>query len=256
MISVLLYGACGHMGKVVSGMAAQDPDVRIVAGVDAYGDQYADFPVYRKISDCTVEADVIIDFSTAEAVDELIAYGVERGIPMVVCTTGLSESQIRAISDASTEVAILRSGNMSLGINLIMKLLRDASKVLCANGYDPEIIEEHHRRKLDAPSGTAIMLADSIREGSGTDYTYTYGRADRRSPRDGREIGISSVRGGTITGVHDVLFAGEDEVIEIKHTAYSRAIFAKGAVAAAKFLAQKKPGLYDMSDVIEEGTAS
>ena len=195
MISVLLYGACGHMGKVVSGMAAQDPDVRIVAGVDAYGDQYADFPVYRKISDCTVEADVIIDFSTAEAVDELIAYGVERGIPMVVCTTGLSESQIRAISDASTEVAILRSGNMSLGINLIMKLLRDASKVLCANGYDPEIIEEHHRRKLDAPSGT-------------------------------------------------------------KHTAYSRAIFAKGAVAAAKFLAQKKPGLYDMSDVIGEGTAS
>ena len=137
-----------------------------------------------------------------------------------------------------------------------MKLLRDASKVLCANGYDPEIIEEHHRRKLDAPSGTAIMLADSIREGSGTDYTYTYGRADRRSPRDGREIGISSVRGGTITGVHDVLFAGEDEVIEIKHTAYSRAIFAKGAVAAAKFLAQKKPGLYDMSDVIGEGTAS
>ena len=127
MISVLLYGACGHMGKVVSGMAAQDPDVRIVAGVDAYGDQYADFPVYRKISDCTVEADVIIDFSTAEAVDELIAYGVERGIPMVVCTTGLSESQIRAISDASTEVAILRSGNMSLGINLIMKLLREST---------------------------------------------------------------------------------------------------------------------------------
>ena len=252
MISVLLYGACGHMGHVVAEMAAADPDVKIVAGVDAFGDAYGDFPVYRSIGECTEAADVIIDFSTAAAVDALVAYGTERGIPMVICTTGLSDDQIGAIQEASEHVAILRSGNMSLGINLLMKLVRDAARTLAPNGYDPEIIEEHHRRKLDAPSGTAIMLADSLNEGAHGAYTYTYGRHERREPRDAKEIGISSIRGGTIVGVHDVLFAGQDEVIELKHTAYSRAIFAKGAFAAAKFLAGKGPGLYDMSDVIGE----
>lgn len=250
MISVILYGACGHMGRVVAELAAADPDVSIVAGVDAFGGAYADFPVYPDLGACTEAADVIIDFSTAGAVDALIAYGVERGIPMVICTTGLSDGQVAAIGEASKEVAILRSGNMSLGINLLMKLIRDAAKALAPNGYDPEIIEEHHRRKLDAPSGTALMLAESVCEGAGRAYTYTYGRHERRESRDAKEIGISSVRGGTIVGVHDVLFAGQDEVIELKHTAYSRAIFAKGAFAAAKYLAGRKPGLYDMSDVI------
>ena len=250
MVSVILHGACGHMGHVVAELAAADPDVQIVAGVDAFGESYADFPVYKGIGECTEEADVIVDFSTAAAIDALVAYGVERSIPMVICTTGLSEEQIRAVREASEQVAILRSGNMSLGINLLMKLVRDAAKTLAPNGYDPEIIEEHHRRKLDAPSGTAIMLADSLNEGADGAYTYTYGRHERREPRNAKEIGISSIRGGTIVGVHDVLFAGQDEVIELKHTAYSRAIFAKGAFAAAKFLAGRGPGLYDMSDVI------
>ena len=251
MISVILHGACGHMGRVVTEMAAADPDIRIVAGVDAFGSAYAEYPVYKKIGECTEEADAIVDFSVAPAVDELIAYGTERGIPMVVCTTGLSEGQIEAVREAAEHVAVLRSGNMSLGVNLLLKLVRDAAKVLTKNGFDPEIVEEHHRRKLDAPSGTAIMLADSINEAAAGRYTYNYGRHERTAPRDDAEIGISSVRGGSIVGVHDVLFAGEDEVIELKHTAYSRAIFAKGALAAAKFLAGRAPGLYDMSDVID-----
>jgi 4-hydroxy-tetrahydrodipicolinate reductase len=238
------------MGRVVTEIAAADPDVTIVAGVDAYGDTYAGYPVYKSIGECTEAADVIIDFSTAAAVDALIAYGTERNIPMVVCTTGLSDSQIEAVREASEHVAILRSGNMSLGINLLMKLVRDAAKTLTKNGYDPEIIEEHHRRKIDAPSGTALMLADSVNEGAGGTYTNTYGRHERMEARNAKEIGISSIRGGSIVGVHDVLFAGQDEVIELKHTAYSRAIFAKGAFAAAKFLAGRGPGLYDMSDVI------
>ena len=250
MISLILHGACGHMGRVVTELAAADPDVQIVAGVDAFGEAYTGYPVHRRIGDCTEEADVIVDFSTAAAIDELVAYGVERSIPMVICTTGLGDSQTEAVSEASGQVAILRSGNMSLGINLLMKLVKDAAKVLSPAGYDAEIIEEHHRRKLDAPSGTAHMLAESIREGAESSFDYTYGRHERRQPRDPKEIGISSIRGGTIVGVHDVLFAGEDEVIELKHTAYSRAIFAKGALAAAKYLAQKGPGLYDMSDVI------
>ena len=250
MISIILHGACGRMGRVITNIVAEDRDIRIVAGVDAFGEAYADYPLYRNIGECTEPADVIVDFSTAAAVDELIAYGVERSIPMVICTTGLCDVQLESLREASEQVAVLRSGNMSLGINLLMKLIKDAAKVLAPNGFDPEIIEEHHNRKIDAPSGTAIMLADSVNEALGGSYKYVYGRSERRDTRPVKEIGISSVRGGSIVGVHDVLFAGQDEVIEIKHTAYSRAIFAKGAVAAAKFLASKGPGMYDMSDVI------
>ncbi len=248
---IILNGACGHMGRVVSEIASRDPDAKIVAGVDAFGDAYSDFPLFRSISECTVPADVIIDFSTAKAVDDVVRFGEEKKIPMVICTTGLSDEQVEAVREASGHVAVLRSGNMSLGINLLLKLLKTASQTLLPNGFDPEIVEEHHRRKLDAPSGTAVMLADSINEAGGGDYTYVYGRSDRREQRPQKEIGISSVRGGTIVGVHDVIFAGQDEVIEIRHTAYSRAIFAKGAVSAAKFLAGAKPGLYDMSSVID-----
>ncbi|MEE8826224.1 MAG: 4-hydroxy-tetrahydrodipicolinate reductase [Eubacteriales bacterium] len=250
-VKVILNGACGHMGRVVSEIASQDPDVKIVAGVDAFGEAYSDFPLFHSIDECTVPADVIIDFSTAKAVDAVVRYGGEKNIPMVICTTGLSDEQVEEIKKTSAHVAVLRSGNMSLGINLLLKLLKTASQTLLPNGFDPEIVEEHHRRKLDAPSGTAVMLADSINEAGGGDYTYVYGRSDRREQRPQKEIGISSVRGGTIVGVHDVIFAGQDEVIEIKHTAYSRAIFAKGAVSAAKFLVGAKPGLYDMSDVID-----
>ncbi len=250
MISMILNGACGHMGRVVTQMAAADDSVKIVAGIDAFGETYADYPLYRSVGECTEEADVIVDFSVAAAFDELLAYGTERDIPMVICTTGLSDVQLGSLREASEHVAILRSGNMSLGINLAQMLVKAAARTLCPNGFDPEIIEEHHHRKLDAPSGTALMLAESVNEGAGGGYHNVYGRSERREKRDPKEIGISSVRGGSIVGVHDVLFAGEDEVIEIRHTAYSRAIFAKGALSAAKYLAGRGPGLYDMSDVI------
>ena len=238
------------MGQVVTDIIAAEPDVQIVAGIDAVDLHNREYPVFTKAADCQVPADVIIDFSTAKAVDVLVNYGVERNIPIVLCTTGLSEEQIANIKAASKEIAILRSANMSIGINLLLKLLREVSGTLTKSGFDPEIIEQHHRRKIDAPSGTAAVLADAINEGTGGKYHYVYDRSERREKRDAKEIGISSVRGGTIVGVHDVIFAGQDEVIEFTHTAYSRAIFANGAVAAAKFLAGRAPGLYDMADVI------
>ncbi len=250
MINIILHGANGHMGKVVAQMAAEDPDVQIAAGIDAFGEASGEFPVFASLKECTVPADAIIDFSTAKAVDELLAYGVERNIPMVVCTTGLSDQQIENLKEASGQVAILRSANMSLGVNTVLKLLKAAAPVLVPNGFDPEVVEMHHRRKLDAPSGTAVSLADGINEALGGSYHVTYDRSDRREARDPKEIGVSALRGGTVVGVHDVVFAGEDEVIEIRHTAYSRNIFAKGALSAAKFLARKAPGLYDMADVI------
>ncbi len=250
MISVILHGSNGRMGQVVSDIIEADPDVEITAGIDVTGEKKRDYPVYSSLTDCTEEADAIIDFSTAAAVDPLIAYGTERNIPMVICTTGLSETQIGSIREAGEKVAVFRSANMSLGINLLLKILKENSKVLCDAGFDPEIIEMHHSRKLDAPSGTALMLADAVNSTENDSYTYTFDRSQRREKRDPKEIGISSVRGGTIVGEHDVIFAGQDEVVEFRHTAYSRAIFAKGAVAAAKFLSGKGPGLYDMSDVI------
>lgn len=170
---------------------------------------------------------------------------------MVLCTTGLSEEQLEAVKEAGTKVAVLKSANMSLGVNLLLKLLKDAAKVLAPAGFDMEIVEKHHNRKLDAPSGTAIALADSLNEALDGSYTYKYDRSTQRQKRDEKEIGISAVRGGTIVGDHDVIFAGTDEVITFSHRAYSRAIFGKGAVQAAKFLAGKQPGYYEMSDVIE-----
>ena len=176
---------------------------------------------------------------------------MERKIPVVLCTTGLSEEQLVAVQKASEQTAVLKSANMSVGINLLLKLLKDAAKVLAPAGYDMELVEKHHNQKVDAPSGTALALADSMNEALGQEYTYVYDRSQKREKRNTKEIGISAVRGGTIVGEHEVLFAGIDEVIEFKHTAYSRSVFGKGALEAAKFLAGKKPGMYDMSDVIQ-----
>ena len=194
---------------------------------------------------------MVIDFASAKAEDALIDACLEKKLPVVVCTTGLSEEQLAKIREASREVAVLKSANMTLGVNTLLKLLQDAAKVLAPAGFDMEIVEKHHKHKLDAPSGTAIAMADSINEAMGNEYTYTYDRSGRRQERDPKEIGISAVRGGNIVGEHEVIFAGLDEVIEFKHTAYSKAVFAKGAVSAAKFLKGKGPGYYDMSDVIE-----
>lgn len=252
MVRIIMHGCNGKMGQVITGIAANDPQTEIVAGVDVYDGITNTYPVFADIADCDVEADVIIDFSTAKAVDGLLDYAVAKQIPVVLCTTGLSEEQLARVEADSKKVAILKSANMSLGINTIMKLLQEAAKVFAPAGYDIEIVEKHHNLKLDAPSGTAIALADSINEVMEHQYEYIYDRSQRRQKRDAKELGISAVRGGTIVGEHEVIFAGIDEVIEIKHTAYSKSVFAKGAVEAGKFLAGKPTGLYNMSDVISE----
>ena len=206
--------------------------------------------VFASLEECNVEADVIVDFASAKAVDHLLDYCGALKMPLVLCTTGLSAEQIEKVKESSKQTAILRSANMSLGINTLMKLVQDAAKVLANAGFDIEIVEKHHNKKLDAPSGTALALADSINEAMDGRYHYKYDRSTERVRRDENEIGISAVRGGTIVGDHDVIFAGTDEVITFSHTAYSKAIFGKGALQAALFLAGKEPGLYDMQDVI------
>ena len=251
MVRIIMHGCNGHMGQVISGLAEQDPDAKIVAGIDITDQGKNSYPVYTNIEDCQEEADAIIDFSTAKAVDGLLDYSVKRQIPVVVCTTGLSEAQLEKLEECAKKVAVLKSANMSLGINTLLKLVQDAAKVLASAGFDMEIVERHHRLKVDAPSGTALALADSLNEAMGNAYHYVYDRSQKREKRDDREIGISAVRGGTIVGEHEVIFAGPDEVIEFKHTAHSKAVFGKGALEAAKFLAGKAAGLYNMSNVIE-----
>ena len=250
MVKIIMHGCNGHMGQVISGIVEKDPDAEIVAGIDIADQGKNSYPVFTDIDACQVEADAIIDFSSAKATDKLLEYSAARQIPVVLCSTGLSEEQLAKVEETSRKVAVLKSANMSLGINTLLKLVQDAAKVLAAAGFDMEIVEKHHRLKLDAPSGTALALADSINEAMDNQYHYVYDRSQKREKRDDKEIGISAVRGGTIVGEHEIIFAGQDEVIEFKHTAYSKAIFGKGAVEAAKFLAGKPAGRYDMSDVI------
>ena len=250
MVKIIMHGCNGHMGQVISGIVEKDPDAEIVAGIDIADQGKNSYPVFTDIDTCQVEADAIIDFSSAKATDKLLEYSAARQIPVVLCSTGLSEEQLAKVEETSKKVAVLKSANMALGINTLLKLVQDAAKVLAAAGFDMEIVEKHHRLKLDAPSGTALALADSINEAMDNQYHYVYDRSQRREKRDAKEIGISAVRGGSIVGEHEVIFAGQDEVIEFKHTAYSKAIFGKGAVEAAKYLAGKPAGRYDMSDVI------
>jgi len=250
MIKIIMCGCNGRMGQAITKLVKEENDMEIVAGVDLYDGIKNDYPVYKKISDIDKEADVVIDFSSAKLVDEMLDHCLAKKLPIVLCTTGLSEEQIKRIKEISSKIAILKSANMSLGVNLIIKLLKESTPVLANAGYDIEIVEKHHKMKKDAPSGTALALADAINESMDNKYSYVYDRSPRREERREDEIGISAVRGGTIVGIHDVIFAGEDEVITFNHTAYSRAIFAKGALAAAKFLAGKEKGFYDMQDVI------
>lgn len=251
MTKVIMNGCNGKMGQVITDIIAKDPEVTIVAGVDIYDEQKNDYPVFKNIADCDIPADAIIDFSNVSAVDELLDYCEKTKIPVVLCTTGLSEEQLTRVQQVSNSVAVLKSANMSLGINTLMNLLQKAVEVLAPAGFDIEIVEKHHNQKLDAPSGTALALADAMNSAMDQAYEYKYDRSQERKKREPNEIGIQAVRGGTIVGEHEVIFAGTDEVIEFKHTAYSKAIFGKGAVEAAKFLAGKPAGMYDMHDVIE-----
>ncbi len=250
MTRVILNGCNGHMGRVLTDIISKDPEIEVACGIDPYTGVQNDYPVFTDIASCDVEADVVIDFSNAKAVDALLDYCEKVNLPVVLCTTGLSDEQLARVDESSKKIAILRSANMSLGVNAILDLLKKATEVFAPAGFDVEIVEKHHNQKLDAPSGTAIALADAINEAADGQYTYVYDRHDRRQKRDPKEIGISSVRGGSIVGEHDVIFAGLDEVITIQHTAYSKSIFANGAVSAAKFLAGKPAGMYGMPDVI------
>ena len=245
MIKILMHGCNGRMGQMISGLVRDEEEMMIAAGVDTYQGVSNEYPVFGSIDACDDDVDVVIDFSNAAAADAVMEYCAKRQIPLV-----LSEEQLQKLEDTAKQTAVLKSANMSLGINLLLKLLKDAAKVLAPAGYDIEIVEKHHNQKLDAPSGTALALADSINEAMDGSYVYTYDRSQVRRKREKKEIGISAVRGGTIVGEHEVLFAGLDEVIELKHTAYSRSVFGKGAVEAARFLAGKPAGMYDMSDVI------
>lgn len=251
MIKLIMHGCNGKMGQVISALAAADPEVEIVAGIDARDDGHNSYPVFTDIRECGVEADCLIDFSAAPAVDRMLDYCLDKQLPCVLCTTGLSQEQLQKAKEISGKVAVLKSANMSLGINLLLKMVKEAAGVLATAGFDMEIVEKHHNQKVDAPSGTALALADSINEEFDKEYEYVYDRSTRREKRPVKEIGISAVRGGSIVGDHDVIFAGADEVITFSHTAYSKAVFAKGAVQASKFLAGRPAGMYDMSDVIE-----
>lgn len=250
MIRIIMHGCNGKMGQVITGICKEDPAVNIVAGVDVVDNRDNGYPVFTDIDKCDAPADVIIDFAAAAAVDKLLDYAVAKAIPVVLCTTGLSPEQLNKVKVSAEKVALLKSANMSLGINTLIKLLKDAANVFAPAGYDIEIVEKHHNQKVDAPSGTALALADSINEARNNEYEYVYDRSQVRQKRGAKELGISAVRGGTIVGEHEVIFAGIDEVIEFKHTAYSKSVFAKGAVEAAKFLSGKPAGMYDMADVI------
>ena len=250
MTKIIMLGCNGRMGQMISDMFKQDDECMIVAGIDIVDNRDNGYPVYTKLADCDVEADAIIDFTSATDFESRMDYAVDKQIPIIECSTGLSEEQIDYLKKASEKVAVLKSANMSLGISLLMKLLKEAAVKLAGDGFDVEIVEKHHNQKLDAPSGTALALADSINEAMDDRYEYIYDRSQVRQKRDKKELGISAVRGGTIVGEHEVIFAGTDEVITFKHTAYSRAVFAKGSITAAKYLKGKAAGLYDMSDVL------
>jgi len=251
MTRIIMHGCNGKMGQVITGICNNDPDCEIVAGIDISDHiKTNNYPVFSNINECTVEADVVVDFASAKAVDGLLDWCRDKKIPLVLCTTGLSDEQVNKVMVYSKEVAILRSANMSLGINMLLKELKNVASILAPSGFDIEIVEKHHNQKVDAPSGTALALADSINDSLGNEYHYVYDRSSVRQKRDAKEIGISAVRGGSIVGEHEVIFAGPDEVITITHTAYSKALFANGAVQAAKYLKGKPAGLYDMSGVI------
>ena len=250
MLRIMISGCNGHMGRVVAVIAEDDPDIVVVAGFDLSVQNPDVFPVYSNLMDFTGDADVVIDFSDPSALDSLLAYGVSTKTPLVLCTTGYTPEQITLIGDTAEQIPIFRSGNMSLGINLLVDLVKRACAVL-GDAYDVEIVERHHRRKVDAPSGTALMLADAAASALSSGSEYVFERQSRRQPRSTNEIGISAVRGGTIVGEHSVIFAGLDEVIELRHSAASRDVFAVGAIKAAKYIAGvAKPGLYDMRNVL------
>jgi 4-hydroxy-tetrahydrodipicolinate reductase len=250
MTGIIMSGCFGHMGTVITELVSGRSDCKIVAGVDINIKENPGFPVYTKISDVKEEADVVIDFSHPSLLNDLLNYSTNGNkTPLVLCTTGYTPEQVENLKKASETVPIFYSRNMSLGINLIVELAKKATKVL-GSQFDVEIIEKHHNQKIDAPSGTALMIADAISSVREDEVHYMYDRHSQRKKRDSNEIGIHAVRGGTIVGEHEVIFAGKHEVITLSHSAQSKELFATGAVSAAVYMNGKSAGLYDMSDLI------
>ena len=252
MTRIILSGCSGKMGEAVTACAQQNENVEIVAGVDLYTSSLRDYPIFPAFDEINgIEADAVIDFSNPAVFEPMIDYCVKNSLPAVICTTGLSDEQKEKMSEAAKSIPVFFSGNMSLGVNLMIELAKTAAKVL-GDSFDIEIIEQHHNRKIDAPSGTALMIADAIKSVVGEDTEYAFDRTPRREPRRKKEIGIHAVRGGTIVGEHEVLFAGNDEIVKISHSARSKSLFATGAVNAAVYMTGKQSGLYNMSDMISE----
>lgn len=250
MTRIIMHGCNGQMGHTISKLVANDPQSTMVAGIDLNTTQHFDYPVFTSLEACNVEADVVIDFSIARAVEPMLQHAIAKNLPVVVCTTGLSEDQISLVKNSATQIPILFSANMSLGINLLVSLVQKATEILAPANFDIEIVEKHHNQKVDAPSGTALYIADSINETLNNEYDYKYDRSSERIKRPKKEIGIHAVRGGSIVGEHQVIFAGKDEIIEINHMAHSKDVFAVGSINAAKFLGKQAAGLYNMGHVI------
>ncbi|MBQ4526694.1 MAG: 4-hydroxy-tetrahydrodipicolinate reductase [Clostridia bacterium] len=251
MINIALFGCNGKMGQVIASILSEDDETKISFGFDINTEKKNSFPVYDNIDNIKETADVVIDFSHPSMLDSIICYCKSKKVPAVIATTGLSDSQLSDIDELSHEVAVFRSANMSLGINLLINLVKKAASLL-EGKFDIEIIEKHHNQKIDAPSGTAIMLADAISDTLTEKGEYVYDRHSVRKKRSKTEIGLHAVRGGTIVGEHEVIFAGNDEIIELKHTATSKSVFAEGAIKAAKFLVGKESGMYNMQQLVEE----
>ena len=250
MTRIILSGALGKMGKAITACVDNRNDCKIVAGIDLANDE-STFPIFKSFNDINVDADVIIDFSHPSVLDDLLNFAKDKKIPAVIATTGLNEQQIADIKTVSNDVPLFFSANMSIGVSLVSELAKKAAKVL-QGSFDIEIVEAHHNQKIDAPSGTALMLADSISEALDEKPIYEFDRHSKRMKRTKNEIGIHAVRGGTIVGEHEIIFAGPDEVIKISHSAYSKQLFANGSVNAGLFLVGKKPGFYSMKDLVND----
>ena len=251
MVKIFLNGCCGRMGKAIANLCYNNPDYKIVAGGDIIENKNYDFPVYTSLSECTEDFDVIIDFSNAKAVPTILEFALSRKKPFICCTTALSDDTVSAILSASEKIAVFKSANMSLGINMMVELCKQATRILYPE-FDIEIVEAHHNIKLDAPSGTAMMIASAIDQEIYDNVEYVYDRHSVNKARSKNEIGISSIRGGNIVGEHSAMFISDEEILTISHSAQTRDVFAKGALTAAKFMAGKEKGYFTMSDVIAQ----
>lgn len=246
MLKVIINGCSGKMGRVLAKCVIEDPELELICGVSPNNTDNLNFKTYTNFNDIKEVADVIIDFSHHSALNEVLRYSVDTKTPLVIATTGYNDDELNKIYEASKVIPLFHSYNMSLGVNILLRLVKQAAKVL--NDFDIEVIEKHHNKKVDAPSGTAVMIANAIKEVL-PNVENNYGRYGREAKRKENEIGIHAIRGGTIVGEHDVIFAGHDEIVEIKHTAQSKDIFAKGSIVAAKFLVSQKPGYYNMDNM-------